>query len=205
MYHLKSAQFFSQNAKLTEAQENDVEFINHRSYVMNSIISCACCLEAYINEVFIDFSLKSQWVLDKGFTITTIDTISTMWNLGIPRTASYKTLEKYNIFLVLSGKPKLNTGKEPYQSVLLLTRLRNEIVHYEPEFFNYERKEGNKSKKFEEDLKSKIKPNPYFTEANSYFPDQCLSSNCTEWACDSTTKFLTHFINIAKTKPIINT
>ena len=59
--------------------------------------------------------------------------------LGTVAAATYEreltvgTLAKYQLALVIAGRPQFEQGMNPYQDVKLLTRIRNSLVHFEPE------------------------------------------------------------------------
>jgi hypothetical protein len=51
--------------------------------------------------------------------------------LGIPRSAAYPSLQKYQICLAIANKPKLAAGRNPYQDAASVVALRNELLHFE--------------------------------------------------------------------------
>ncbi len=171
---------------------------------MSSIISCVCCLESYINEVFIDFSVNLKWVIESTyFNKETKELINNFWELGIPRTSKYPILDKYEIFLGLSIKQKLKRGEQECQNVQLLIKLRNALVHYESEITDDVYNIGDISKNFEKIFKNKkISKNPFFSDGNSFFPDKCLSHGCAEWACKSTIDFLNYYSKLSHTPQV---
>lgn len=111
--------------------------------------------------------------------------IENLWNRNIPRTARFKTLDKYDIFLELIGGEPFDKGKYPYQDADVLIDVRNKLVHYEPKWIRFEDAEQEVPKnrntletklrgRFEE---SKLHKLSYFS-----FPHYCLSSSCLFWA-----------------------
>jgi len=72
--------------------------------------------EATINEIFCD-TIDSPDSL-KALSKEKIHLLSNMWNLHLPRSASYPIMDKYQIALIL-----------------LLIQLWNALMHYEPAWF----------------------------------------------------------------------
>jgi hypothetical protein len=197
--HIRAAALFS---RLTYKVEqncsrgfNEVHYIEHRSFVTNAIFSSTAFLEAYINELFADLNDKEVRKCDSKYKAleSKFNIFSEMWEAGIPRTSKYSILDKYQIALVLAEKEKLSKGSKIYQDIDVLVRLRNALIHYEPEWIlgGSESEENKLSKQ----LKSRIKSlNPLTPIGrNPFYPDRCMSHGLTEWAVESSIKFADEF------------
>lgn len=171
---------------------------NNMSYVIGVIISCVNFLEANINEMFCDAVDGSHNDRLKPLTSESIKIMGNMWDY-IERES---ILNKYEIALKLAGKESFNKGSEPYQSVNLLIKLRNELVHYktktvESSSFGSDKKD-NIEKKY-----SNLFANSLFTKtsANPYFPDKCLGYGCARWALNSVVNFTDFYYENIGIKP----
>lgn len=115
-----------------------------------------------------------------------------MWRAGVPRTARYGVVEKYAIALELSDRVGFDIGAEPWQSVSELARLRNALVHYEPEWVPMA--STGEVHKFERSLKGKFALNPLAPPENPYYPDKVLGHGCAAWAVESSMAFTDAFV-----------
>ncbi|WP_084010740.1 hypothetical protein [Sulfurospirillum halorespirans] len=118
---------------------------------------------------------------------------------GIPRTAKYSIIEKYEILLDLLNLEKFNTGTSPYQDVTLLVELRNALIHYEPKNImssssdNYSFKNAHK---FEKKLHNKFDENKFYKgTGTAYFPNKLLGAHCAAWAVKSAVAYTDTFFD----------
>ena len=126
----RTAALFAKKALFIEraATADRSRFIEHASYVSASIVTSVAFLESFINEVLVElaeFPGGRLWPERHKL-------FSRLWALGIPRTASYSILEKYQITLIVSGAEAFDVGKKPYQDAQTVVALRNELIHYTP-------------------------------------------------------------------------
>ena len=112
-----------------------------------------------------------------------INKLSSFWKLRIPRTASYTILEKYKIALTILGQPVLDQGAEPTQSISNIVKLRNSLVHYEPEWITTKSEQSSdvKVNRFEGFFRGKFPLNRFTGADNPFFPDKCLSLGLAKW------------------------
>ncbi len=103
-------------------------------------------LEAYINEVFVDYQI---YFPDRDAVIFEL-----LWE-AIKK--SDKTLDKYQTALKLNRVSLFEIGKNPYQDAKLLIGLRNELVHFKPEWDD----DANEHIKLATKLESKIDFSPF--------------------------------------------
>jgi hypothetical protein len=199
LQHIQSAALFTRLCANIEKNYNgvfnDELFSEHRAYVTGTILSVVSFLEAAINEIFADIADGINDKITNCFNLRSKIQISSLWDMGIPRTASYPILEKYQIALLLADKKVLDKGKNPFQDVLLIIKLRNSLTHYEPEWITHQLEDNKDSyvpHDFEKKLKSKFPLNPLLS-GNPFYPDKCLGYGCAEWAVVSGINFADEF------------
>jgi hypothetical protein len=205
--HVQSAALFAGCAFKIEKDykgvHSDELFSQHRAYVTGSILSSVCFLEAAINELFAD-SVEANSSVAKKLGTTASRLMSAMWKLGIPRTATFKILQKYQIALTMAQKEIFDTNALPYQDVDLLIRLRNDLVHYEPEWVKLPSSDDfdtNDIHKTEKMLRGKFLLNPLTEPGNPFYPDKCLGHGCAEWAINSCIEFADDFYSRMSSVP----
>lgn len=208
--HIESAALFTRLAYRIEqsydGKYNKDLISEHRAYVIGAIFCSTSFLEASINEFFCDIN-DEQTVnnLFKNLNQRTIQIISHHWEKGIPRTAKYSIIDKYQIALELLNKNKFEKGNNPYQAVKSLSLLRNALIHYEPEWITHPISNPKIiSHKFEESLKGKFKNNPLVSDVNPFYPDKVLSHGCAEWGVKSSIEFVDKFFKKTGLKPRFN-
>jgi hypothetical protein len=89
-----------------------------------------------------------------------------------------------------SETSKPERGREPYQSFLLLTKLRNLLIHYKPELEIKWSSEEDYRKAFEK-LEKQIGSKFAFNEKmqGQVFVYRCFSSDCASWAFKASREF----------------
>lgn len=196
--HLLSADIFQTEINKCEedlelAYTEDM-FIKHRALCVNTIFSVTSFLEASINELFMDSS-DNRLGMVRDLTDPEVATLADMWNLGIPRTANYNIIEKYQIALALLKREPLNPGIDPVQSVSVIIKLRNSLIHYEPEWVTTQNVNEAmvKQQKIEKYLMHRFEINKYTGKDNPFFPDKCLSSGLVKWAITNIVEFTDKF------------
>ena len=99
LYFLKASFRFYNQAEKYE-NENSLPNEDYNAFFIGGLISSASFIECYINEIFTEI-----WQDDFGrtFPIEKVELIKKMWEKGIPRTARYRVLEKYDILLDFLG------------------------------------------------------------------------------------------------------
>jgi hypothetical protein len=204
-YHIQAAALFArESAKLerehgsNNAVSSDI-FSQHRAYVTGCLFSAASFLEAQINEIFTDAADDQR---DKIYKLgSRIYLFREMWKLGIPKTASYSILEKYEVALALAEKGVLEHGAVVYQDVRLLVRLRNALIHYEP---TSSTSTAESSQKLEQQFRGKFVLNPLTGRKTPFFPERCLGHGCAKWAVESSVKFVDHCLMRLEIEPVFN-
>lgn len=98
-------------------------------------------------------------------------------------------LEKYQKTLAFLGKTIFDKRKLPFQDVNILIELRNELVHFHPEWHD----EQERHEKIGKKLKDKFKLSPFISDNSSIFPVRFVSYDCTSWTLRSSYNFMNDF------------
>lgn len=199
--HLKSAALFCKLSyqlekmyaeKFSEiSPEEKMKYINeNNAFVTGTIFTCVSFLEAIINEFYCDAADKSHNDRLHPLSKDAITEIRTHWLNPKLKLERKEMPDKYQKALEYASKEKFDRGKEPYQSVYLLNKLRNELIHYKTESIRSSSFEPDKKHYFEKRLDNKFEKNLFFKySGNPYFPDKCLGYGCARWALQSVIKF----------------
>ena len=202
--HLQAADFFCRESGRIEEQymalsepellsDSDDRIFQHRSFVIGSIFSAVAFLEAAVNEFFAD-AASNETHIRNNFNALNISRLSTLWSLDIPRTARYSILQKYDIALALLDNPALEHAGGVYQEVLILVRLRNALMHFEPETTRIRLGDGfHHPNRFDKFLKGKFQLNPLVHWKITHYPDLYLSHSCASWGVKSSVRFVDDF------------
>lgn len=184
--YMKTAFLFAERAKrveITPPADLFERFVLHESLVKSSLLSSVCALESTINEWF---SYPDEIATEPRPEIGL--RIQQLWSLGVPRTASFQILQKYQIGLALTRQPIFEEGQEPYQSARLLVELRNWLVHYEPTWEPIPAHEETghfQPHKLVRRLRGKFEPNPLCAPHAPFWPLKCLGAGCALWAAEA--------------------
>jgi hypothetical protein len=192
--YLKTAVLFAERARKVElAPPADAleRTVLHHSLVTSSLLSAASSLEATINEWFsYPEEISARPKPSTGLRI------QRLWSLGIPRTASFQILQKYQVGLALTNQTAFVEGEEPYQSARSLVELRNWLVHYEPTWEPVPAHEETgfyQSHKLLRRLRGKFELNPLCAPHAPFWPYKCLGAGCALWAANSAFSFMDAF------------
>jgi hypothetical protein len=192
---------FARDAKLIEdgGQPITNEYLQanrlpHRATVVASIIAATSCLEASINELFCDAGQPNLSTLSSVASHRR-ELMASMWDIGVPRTARYSILEKYEIALYLVKRRRLDNGRNPAQDVKCLVELRNALIHYEPEWQANVNDSPNTATHIEKRFKSKKIPSNKLTLGNHtpFYPDLLLGHGCAKWSVKVAVSFIDWF------------
>lgn len=207
--HLKSALFFRRENKRLESKHKPGEWLQvsdrHQALVIGTVLSTVAFLEATVNEMFTDASENFSSEHLKGLDTSVVSRLGELWKLKVPRTASFDILQKYNIALAATDHPAMDPGKNPTQNVKSLIRLRNALIHYEPETLLIDETPEivRDPHRLESMLKGKFPLNQLTEKSgNHFFPTKCLGHGCADWAVESSISFVREFNNAMGTTPI---
>jgi hypothetical protein len=196
---ISSAAFFARQALALEQIGTDEvtreQKDQDQGFVLGSIIFSVTFLEALVKEMAVDYSEERYHQYPKpengGHS-----KIAESWNRDLYPTS---ILDRYQHTLMLADRPIFNTAENPYQNVNLLVKLRNSIIHYEPEdidVFDTDPDEEINIHKMEARLKDKFPNNAlYDAESYNYFPLKCFGHGCAEWSVQSAIAFANAFFD----------
>jgi len=192
LQHIQSAALFARYSGRIEG-EYDGNFsgellTEYLAYVTASIFTAIAFLEARINEFFADAGEKySENPLDSD-----TKKLLAKWE-SISKDYRIKMMDKFDIALMVAGKPIFNRGEKPAQDVALVVRLRNILTHYEPEWINDITKAlpmvATKKKPIKS-LLGKFPISPLMDEKNPY---KFLNYACAQWAVASSLAYSDEF------------
>lgn len=193
--HLTAASLFASQCKTLESNAEQHAFCGEQvtqqqAYVVSSVILSAAFLEATINELFSDCA--------DGHATRSLevrDLMGRLWKQGVPKTASYSILEKYDIALELANRTGFIRGDQPYQDAKLLVQLRNQLVHFEPESVagSFNPSEVLDLHVFEKRFRGKFEVNPLTGALNPFYPDKLLGAGCAIWSVKTAIAFADAF------------
>jgi hypothetical protein len=98
-----------------------------------------------------------------------------------------ETLERYGLIMHLMGKPPLDQGRQPWQHMAILVRVRNELTHYKSKWG----KQMERQKLFKT-LQQLGLPKPPFVPSSGmdFFPHRFLSAAAAGWSVKTAVAFL---------------
>ncbi len=149
-----------------------------RANVSATIMLCVAALESNINEYLSDPASLFPEVPDSARDefVELLEPVS--------------ILDKYQRTLSFKGVEAFSEGEEPYQSVKTLITLRNELVHFHPEWHD----EQVRHRKIGQKLEGKFEFSPFLAEGSApIFPMRFISHGCTQWAVNSSIAFMNTF------------
>jgi len=177
----------SKAAAIESAHTGDSQFdIEHRAYVLGSVISAASFLEALINELFQD-AYDGHGISGDGYIAPlsqrTLELMAGWWSES--REGFERVLTKYQLLLLFAGVPQLDKGVEPYQSAARLIGLRNTLVHYRSESVA-----ADVEHRFTKALRGRFPDNKLMSgSGNPWWPDHALGTGCASWSFASAKDF----------------
>ncbi|MFA5805197.1 MAG: hypothetical protein WC879_11180 [Melioribacteraceae bacterium] len=161
-------------------------------YLFSSIILCVTFLESNINEFYSTIKDEENNI-SKTILVKNSNVIISLWDRGIPRTAKHSILDKYEIALDVTESNKIDSSCNPYQNVAAIIKLRNALIHYEPEWQKVST-DNNSATYLEKSLKGKYELSKYFhPKTEPFFPYLCLSGDCCLWAIKNSVEFVFQF------------
>ena len=195
--YIWAAHHFARLTGQVEAERRPGFYLDHRAYVTGAVLHSVAFLEAVINEMFVDVAHGHQ--VEQLIEILGDDAVSqtaSMWALVKDR-GGVSTLGKFQMALLLARKQEFDAGTPPYQDVDLLIKLRNALVHFEPESAAAGQPADQEDmQKMEQKLGKKFLQNELMQGVgNPYFPDKCLGFGCAKWAAESSLTFADDFLS----------
>lgn len=161
----------------------------HRGAVITAVVTVSAFLEAAINEVLQDAADDHITPKIANVTAETRRLWSAYW-MGLDSGRRGEVLEKYQAALGLGDCEQFDEGAEPYQSVRLLLRTRNLLLHFKPETTWSD----GPSDSLVNGLRSRVPRNPQV--AGSTTPtsiEELLSAGFARWAVQAADTFARAF------------
>jgi hypothetical protein len=154
----------------------------HRSCAITAVLSSVAFLEAFVNETYDDAADTRH--LDPrvaGLSEHTRAIMREFWIASDRGERYLSVLAKYQMALVLAGLPRLDEGANPYQDAKMLIELRNLLVHFRPNWHDYD-----ETDKLEQKMKSRFAGSTLQPPGSRpWFPVVALGAGCAEWAYDT--------------------
>ena len=163
--------------------------LEHRGYVLSSILSAVGFFEAMANELFQD---AYDHHTPDGGAVTPLS-MNTRWLMveywrATEEGARVRVLDKYQALLTFAGQSEMDRGNQPYQDANLAVQLRNAIAHYRSEDLS-----ADTPALMEQRLRGKFPDNLLMAgSGNPWWPDKCLGSGCADWALQAVTACADH-------------
>jgi hypothetical protein len=195
-YHLLAGQNAASTAteienkyksKILSQKDRDL----HLSQVSTAIICSVAALESNINEYLTDH----EKYIDKAPAISDPRLLKKYTfnknKLSSQLLQSTNIIFKYNLIWFIT-KNDLLPENENKRSLRYLTRLRNALTHFTPEW-------GNnllKHIKLEKNRQNRFTLSPFYPPGGLFFPHRCLSASCAIWSCKVSNEFIELFKSI---------
>lgn len=167
----------------------------HRAFVISSIIGSAAALEAMINEAWSDAEELAGGSID-SVPRPTRAIMADLWNRGIPRTATYPILEKFDLAHVMIRQVGLAKGSHRWRDAAHVVLLRNALIHYEPTWQQHDMTAGASppaADKRYKTLRRRFAENPISGTGDPFYPNKLLGHGCAEWCFRSALTFADAF------------
>lgn len=184
----------SELAKQVEDQHSGASRfdLEHRAYVLSSVLSSVGFLEAMINELFQD--AYDGHAPDGGaitpLTTNTRQLMAEYWR-SMEQGERGRILDKYQALLRFAGQPVMDEGAQPYQDAKLATQLRNAIAHFRPQDLS-----ADEPADMEKRLRGKFADNRLMVgSGNPWWADKCLGWGCADWTLRAVTALADHVVN----------
>lgn len=148
--------------------------------VSATVMLCVASIESYINELLSEPELIFPELNDN----VQKEACSLIGTLSI--------LDKYQRILSFRGLVELDKGGQPLQDIEIMISLRNEFVHFHPEWHDKQERHRKLGLK----LQGKFELSPFISEETGVlFPQRIVSHGCTQWAVKKSLEFMSEFSN----------
>jgi len=180
--HLMAAARFSRQCG--EVQNRNRNFNSGSFYdeqiscVSATVMLSVASIESYVNELLSE--------PDKLFPELDTNVHKEICSLLV----SLSILDKYQKILSIKGISEFDRSRQPLQDVETLISLRNEFVHFQPEWHD----EQERHRKLGLKLRGKFELSPFISEETGVlFPQRIVSHGCTKWAVTKSMEFMEEF------------
>ena len=197
-YHLLAAQNAAFTANEIENKyksggpsQKDLDF--YLSQVSTAIICSVAALESNINEYLIDHEKH----IDKAPAISDPKLLKKYTfnknKLSSQLRQSTNIIFKYDLIWFIT-KNDLLAENDIKRNIRYLTRLRNGLTHFTPEWDN----NLLKHVKLEKNRQNRFTLSPFYAPGGLFFPYRCLSASCAMWSCKVSNEFIELFKSIIR-------
>lgn len=179
------AKYFADQAGAIEAvsEFNPATQMQHRAYVAAAVQQSTAALESEASQI-VAYG-PGQHLGSDGTDIEAQKFLSPLAD----EIDKNPVVRRYEMILHLLGKEPMDRGQATHEQTTLLIRLRNALVHYE----SLPGPEMDRQKLYQS-LKNLRHKKPSFIKGNhNFFPHECLSADCAEWAWRTAVAFLDEF------------
>ncbi|HJU73748.1 MAG TPA: hypothetical protein VJ717_08365 [Gemmatimonadaceae bacterium] len=186
---LLAAMYFAERARADEqrpgaAEASAADFVRHRAYVTGAILSAAAFLEASINELYLE--LHGSRARDRlRLPRRVLPLLGRAW-AAMRRT---RVLERYQVVLKVADAERFDERHAPFLDADTLMKMRDALLHSRPE----RPVSGRRYRMLEKRLKGRFALNPMAAPDSPWFPHQCLSADCADWAIKAADDFTDAF------------
>lgn len=190
--HMKAATIFRDHVKALEVEHASSALGAHFdlicAYASGCLMSSVSCLEALINEYFMDPNGK----LRPTFT----DFEREFWGKG--GVEMKHALVKFQDALIRLNLQSIDETGTIYKDAAALIKLRNSLVHHKPTW------DPDRSQKADltSYLSGKYSISPYVQTSSDFTTMQSMSHGCCQWAINTAFLFLHHFDSTARLNDI---
>jgi len=197
-YHLLAAE----NAALTASEiENTYKSIDppqkdlnlYLSQVSTAIICSVAALESNINEYLIDHEKH----IDKAPSISDPRLLKKYTfnknRLSSQLRQSTSIIFRYDLIWFIM-KNDLLSENDTKRNIRHLTRLRNALTHFTPEWDN----NLLKHVRLEKNRQNRFTLSPFYAPGCIFFPYRCLSASCANWSCKVSNEFIELFKSLIR-------
>lgn len=183
--HVLAAAFFARSCGDIEAgAANDELRAKHRYFAIGAVTSAVAFLEAAANEFYLAAVDNDTHVFGKA-DAPLPKLLAHVWE----SVEDIATLQKYQVALIMAQKKPFDQGSSPFQPASNLIVLRNNLIHYKPEWDSDLRNHKN----IEARLRGVFPENPYSDHTQAFFPHRCLGHGCAAWGIKSAWAFVESF------------
>ena len=194
--HADAARFFVGMAKALDSPEGpDKLFVARPTWCLDplqnvslaAVLNSYSAVEAFLNEIYRCQS-ENLFIVFQGLDKELARKLDGAWNAGADR---FNVRDKTDLALVIADAAPMNWAAGVAQHLLLLGKLRNELVHHKARWID-DSKSGSKSDdKLEKQLMG-LFPLAHFPGLGNppFRWSQCLSAGCAEWAWKTVRDFM---------------
>lgn len=180
--HLRAAANFSRQCGVIQVENSGKPlgpfYDGQIACVSATVMLCVASLESNINEY-----------------LSTPDVLFSDCSSDIQREMSdligrLSIIDKYQKVLCAKGIEPFDKGSLPLQDIEILITLRNEFVHFHPEWHDEQQRHERLGRK----LVGKFGLSPFIpADQGVVFPQRIVSHGCTTWAVERSLDFMTQF------------